>query len=200
VARTQGGAAVPVAQPGSAGAPGAQATTRPAAQPAGQAAATVAPAIAVEGAWARAAERLPDAAGASTGTSAVYLVIRNRGSSPDVLKGATGDVADAVEVHRSWADNGVMRMGPAGDLEVPAGGQLVLEQGGLHVMLIGLRQDLKEGANISITLQFAIAGDVTVEAPVRPRIAPAAGAMAGASTPGAPGMAGMAGTAGMGGR
>ncbi len=116
-------------------------------------------AIAIESAWARAAGR--------TGTSAVYLVIRNHSSQDDVLLGARSDVADTVEVHRSFMDQGMMRMEPAGRVVVPARGTLTLEPGGLHIMLIGLRRDLTEGTHLTVTLQFERAGPITVQVPVR---------------------------------
>lgn len=121
-------------------------------------------AIAIEGAWARAAAR--DAAGRG-GSSAVYLVVRNRSSHNDALLGARSDVADAVEMHRSFMDQGMMRMEPVGRVMVPARGTLTLEPGGLHIMLIGLRRDLTEGAHLTLTLQFERAGPVTVQVPVR---------------------------------
>jgi protein SCO1/2 len=116
-------------------------------------------ALAIESAWARAAGR--------TGTSAVYLVIRNHSSQDDALLGARSDVAETVEVHRSFMDQGMMRMEPAGRVVVPARGILTLEPGGLHIMLIGLRRDLTEGTHLTVTLQFERAGPITVQVPVR---------------------------------
>jgi protein SCO1/2 len=116
-------------------------------------------ALAIESAWARAAGR--------TGTSAVYLVIRNHSSQDDALLGARSDVAETVEVHRSFMDQGMMRMEPAGRVVVPARGTLTLEPGGLHIMLIGLRRDLTEGTHLTVTLQFERAGPITVQVPVR---------------------------------
>ena len=116
--------------------------------------------ISVEGAWARAAS----GAGA---TSAGYLKIHNTGTADDQLIGARSDAAQMVEVHRSSMDNGVMRMSPAGPVPVPAGGDVALEPGGLHIMLMDLPGDLAEGSKIDVTLVFEAAGDVPVQVPVR---------------------------------
>lgn len=121
-------------------------------------------AITIEGAWARAAAR---DAGGRAGTSAIYLVVRNRSPQEDYLLGARSDAASAVEVHRSFMDQGMVRMEPAGRVTVPARGSLTLEPGGLHIMLIGLRRDLVEGSQVTLTLQFERAGPVTVQVPVR---------------------------------
>ncbi len=116
--------------------------------------------ISVDGAWARAA------AGPGA-TSAVYLTIHNGGTTDDQLVGARSDAAQMVEVHRSSMDNGVMRMSPAGPLTVPAGGDVTLEPGGLHIMLMDLPADLAEGSKIDVTLVFEAAGEVPVQVPVR---------------------------------
>lgn len=52
-------------------------------------------------------------------------------------------------------------------VEVPAGGQAKFEPGGLHVMLIGLQQDLEAGDHFEISLQFKESGTIAVEVSVR---------------------------------
>ena len=42
----------------------------------------------------------------------------------------------------------------AGGIKLPAHGMVTLQPGGLHVMLMGLSQDLKEGNVIMLTLHF----------------------------------------------
>lgn len=64
-------------------------------------------------------------------------------------------------------DRGVTRMAPAGDLAVPAYGSLALDPGGVHIMLMGLRQDLPPGSPITLILRFERAGGVAVTAQVR---------------------------------
>ena len=60
-----------------------------------------------------------------------------------------------------------MQMMPQLDgVEIPAGGELVLEPGGYHVMLIGLTESLLAGDSFEATLTFENAGDVTVTVPV----------------------------------
>jgi hypothetical protein len=55
-----------------------------------------------------------------------------------------------------------MRMRPVDAVEVPAGGEAVLEPGGLHVMLIGLKAPLEEGDSFALRLVFEDAGEVEV--------------------------------------
>jgi copper(I)-binding protein len=58
--------------------------------------------------------------------------------------------------------------------EIPAGGVLEFKPGGSHVMLVGLKQTLSEGQKIPITLTFAKAGAIKVDAKVEKQ-PPAAG-------------------------
>ena len=58
-------------------------------------------------------------------------------------------------------------MQPVARLEIPAGGSVELKPGSYHIMLIGLKQDLKAGDTIEITLTFEKAGEVKVTAEVR---------------------------------
>ena len=60
-----------------------------------------------------------------------------------------------------------MRMRKIDKIELPAGGEVTLQPGGLHVMLLGLKQDLNEGERISVTLKFSDGSSKTIEAPVR---------------------------------
>ena len=67
-----------------------------------------------------------------------------------------------------------MRMRAVENIPVPANGQTALEPGGYHIMLIGLKQALKEGGSFPLTLTFEKAGSVTVQVPVQKAGAPAA--------------------------
>jgi len=65
------------------------------------------------------------------------------------------------------ADGGMMGMQPIKRLEIPAGGTVELKAGSYHIMMIGLKQDLKPGDTIEIILTFEKAGEVKVNAAVR---------------------------------
>jgi hypothetical protein len=106
-------------------------------------------------------------AAASGGTSAAYMVIANTGGTADAVIKAESDVADNVELHTMTMEGDVMKMSPVEKIDVPANGKAELKPGGFHVMLIGLRHDLKEGEVVKITLTFQNSGKVEVEAPVR---------------------------------
>jgi periplasmic copper chaperone A len=106
---------------------------------------------------------------ASIGTarpSAAYVTIRNTGDKADRLVSIETPVAARSEVHEMEEEGGVMKMRPAGPLEIPPGEEVRLEPGGIHIMLMQLRQPLKEGKSIPITFTFRQAGDITMIAPI----------------------------------
>jgi len=96
----------------------------------------------------------------------IYFTLVNEGGSPDTLLTVETDVAIA-ELHESQVDEqGVMRMRPLANVEIPAGDSVSLEPGGKHVMLINLKRDLTPGDKISLTLNFQQSAPMTIEAEV----------------------------------
>lgn len=100
----------------------------------------------------------------STDVAAVYLTIRNHGTIPDTLTGALAPIAGMVHLHRMAGGRAQMRA--IERVEVPAGGQLQLRPGSLHIMLMGLTRRPRVGDTIEVTVQLAHAGDVAVRVPV----------------------------------
>lgn len=87
------------------------------------------------------------------------------------LVGVTSPIAGIVEIHQMKMEGAVMRMGAVPRLELPAGKVVDLKPGGYHVMLMDLRQPLKEGDSVPFTLAFQDKGGVRytldVKVPVR---------------------------------
>ena len=61
-------------------------------------------------------------------------------------------VAGVVEVHETKMESNVMKMRAVPALELPAGKTVELKPGGYHVMLMALRQQVKEGETVPLTL------------------------------------------------
>ena len=102
----------------------------------------------------------PTPPGAANG--AAYLRgIRNTGDQPDRLIGASTPAARTVEIHRSVIDaQNVMRMRAIGGIALPPKAELQLRHGGEHhLMLIDLKQPLKDGDRFPMTLRFEKAGE-----------------------------------------
>jgi len=99
--------------------------------------------------------------------SAVYFEITG-GPYPDTILSATSEIAGEVMLHKSIMDEeGTMRMEHQENVPIPAGEIVKFVPGGLHVMLIGLNQDLVTGELIELKLLFDNAGEVIIHAPVK---------------------------------
>ncbi|MBI3959751.1 MAG: copper chaperone PCu(A)C [Chloroflexi bacterium] len=98
----------------------------------------------------------------------VYLTLTNQGNAPDRLIGVESAVAAIAQLHQTTMDDaGIMRMRPVeGGLEIPAGGQVVLEPGSYHIMLMNLQQDIVLDDSFDVVLTFEISGPITVAAQV----------------------------------
>ncbi len=125
-----------------------------------------APAITITDAWARPAMMSGDGHGMGM-NSAVYFVVRNSGGQADRLIGASTAVAGRAELHETREEGGVMRMVPVPAVEIPAGGEVAFRPGGLHIMLMDLKRDLKVGDSFELTLRFERAGELKLSVPVR---------------------------------
>ena len=99
--------------------------------------------------------------------SAVYFEITG-GSYPDTLLSTSSEVASEVMIHKSIMDEeGTMRMEHQENVPISAGEIVKFEPGGLHIMLIGLHQDLAMGELVELKLLFEKTGEVIIHAPVK---------------------------------
>ncbi|MCK0069180.1 copper chaperone PCu(A)C [Kordiimonas laminariae] len=100
--------------------------------------------------------------GRRTMSAAVYFKIHNNTHHADKLVGVETDLAEIAMLHRSYEDDGIMKMDHVEALEIPAGGDAALEPGSYHIMLMRLEQPLKRGEVFPLSLQFEKAGTVQV--------------------------------------
>ena len=117
--------------------------------------------IKVEDGWARSTVEGMKMGGA-------FMKIHNDEAKQDFLVGGSSPVADRVEVHTHVNDNGVMRMREVkGGIPLPKKAVTELKPGSYHVMFMGLKQPLKEGETVPVTLKFKKAKPITVDVPVK---------------------------------
>lgn len=104
--------------------------------------------INVSDVWARASAGMAKAGG-------VFMTLHNPTTHDDTLVSAASDVADTVQLHTHTMVDGVMQMREVeGGIKVPAGETVMMQPGGYHVMLMGLKAPLAEGATFPLTLTF----------------------------------------------
>ena len=106
---------------------------------------------------------VPSLAGVSNG--AAYLRgIQNKGDQADRLLSASSPVTARVELHRMVMDQGVMRMREVFAIELPPKTVTPLRHNGsYHLMLMDLKQPLKDGDRFDLTLNFERSGSQTVK-------------------------------------
>ena len=123
----------------------------------------------------------PSIPGSANG--AAYLAsIENKGAIADRLVRASTPAAARVELHTMNVDaQGVMRMREVDGIALASKAKVQMKPGaGLHLMLIGLKEPLKEDASFPMTLEFERAGKVEVKVIVgqpKPAAAAASGHM-----------------------
>lgn len=103
------------------------------------------PAVAVEGAWARSTVPGQDASGA-------YMTLTAR--EPLTLLGASTPAAGIVEIHEMKMVGDVMKMSAVESLALVPGKPVKLAPGGYHLMMMDLKQPLRVGTQIAVTLRL----------------------------------------------
>ena len=100
------------------------------------------------------------------GNSALYFVIHNY-SADDELVGVSTEIADAAEIHESSMVDDVMQMRMLESVPLVSGEDVEFAPGGLHVMLVGLKEEAKVGDMVDIVLHFKNSEDIRLQVPVR---------------------------------
>jgi copper(I)-binding protein len=100
----------------------------------------------------------------TTNGAAYFATLENTGNSADRLLRASTPMATRVELHTMAVDaQGVMRMREIDGLALAPHAKIQMHPGsGMHLMLIGLKEPLKDGARFPMTLDFERAGKVEV--------------------------------------
>lgn len=97
-----------------------------------------------------------------------YMTLMNHGPATRLI-GAQSEAAKAVQIHNHVIDDaGVMRMRQVEDgIALGMHETVVLQPGGLHVMLMGLNAPLKKGETVDITLDFEDGSTIDIVVPVK---------------------------------
>jgi copper(I)-binding protein len=100
--------------------------------------------------------------------TAAYMKLRNLTDADLQIVGAETPVARVAELHDHVQDAaGVMRMREVASIIIPAGGDVELKPGGLHVMLIDLVEPLQEEQRVPLTLYLEGFEDLRIQARVK---------------------------------
>jgi len=116
--------------------------------------------IEIADAWAR--------PGRENGVSAIYMHVLNGSAEIDTLLALSSPSAGLVELHETFdRGEGMMGMRESEEPYFPDKSVVTMRPGGMHIMLMQLNEALNRGDEVEVTLTFALAGDITVTAPVQ---------------------------------
>lgn len=117
--------------------------------------------VTVQDPWSRAS------AGAAR-VGAVYAVLTNPTDAPVRIVSGSSPASERVELHtHEHLADGSARMVEVAAIEIPAQGSVILKPGGLHLMLIDLKERLVQGQTVSVTLTTADGATVPITAPIK---------------------------------
>ena len=105
-------------------------------------------------------------------TTGAFFVLKNADDKDHKVVKVESAAAKVTEMHTHVNEGGMMKMRPIKDIEIKAKSEAVLKPGSLHVMLIDLKQPLKEGDNVALKLTFEDNSSKEITAPVRKIQAP----------------------------
>jgi copper(I)-binding protein len=95
--------------------------------------------------------------------SAIYLVLINEGQKSDFLINAETDVARKIEIHKTISNNDISSMVHINKVAIPGKTTVKFSPGGLHIMILGVAKELREGDKFPLSLTFEYAGKIEVE-------------------------------------
>lgn len=101
-------------------------------------------------------------------TAAAYMKFTNNTKQAQSLTYVHSPVAENIEVHRNFYEQGMMQMRPVKRFIIPPNGKHVLEPGGFHLMIFGVYDKLNVGDTFDMTFEFDSGIVMTKSVEVRP--------------------------------
>lgn len=105
--------------------------------------------------------------GKKSQNSAAFMELHNLSQDKVEIVSASSPKSEKAELHRTSFKKGVHQMKEVKYLSIKPGKSLTLKPGGLHVMLLNLKEDLKMGDKIPVELTFKDGQKATVTAEIK---------------------------------
>lgn len=96
-----------------------------------------------------------------------YMKLINKSEKDIRLLKVTGDDCEAYEIHTHTKVEGIMKMRQVKDLLIKAHDTVTLKPKSFHIMMIQLKEKIKIGQLMKMTLHFDHGGSIEVTAPVK---------------------------------
>lgn len=100
-------------------------------------------------------------------TTAAYMVIDNQCDKAMEITGVNSPAAAKVELHDVTLEAGVAKMHEIESVNLPAKEVTKFAPGAKHLMLIDVKEPLKPGSSVAMTLNFKDGSSKTLAVPVK---------------------------------
>lgn len=87
--------------------------------------------------------------------SAAFMKIENKSNSDIELLAASSNISKVTELHTHIEENGMKKMIQIPSIKIPANSSVELKPGGLHIMFLGIQNQINENSNIDLNLTFS---------------------------------------------
>lgn len=87
--------------------------------------------------------------------SAAFMKIKNKSNSDIELLAASSNISKVTELHTHIEENGMKKMIQIPSIKIPANSSVELKPGGLHIMFLGIQNQINENSNIDLNLTFS---------------------------------------------
>jgi len=102
-----------------------------------------------------------------TTISSAYMTLTNTSEKPMTLIGVSSKVSARIEIHHHSMSKGMMSMRKLESIVIDGNDTVILQPSGLHLMIFDIKDLLKSGDVIPLTLHFSSHSSVEVQLPVQ---------------------------------
>lgn len=95
--------------------------------------------------------------------TAIFLKLTNTTAQDIALVDVESNLSDNVELHTHLHEGGKMAMVRVHDIVIPANSSVELKPGGDHIMLFDIKEAVKSGTKVNLTLSFSNGESVSLE-------------------------------------
>lgn len=99
--------------------------------------------------------------------TALYFIVENNSNKADTLLSVKSSISNGVQMHETYMKGEMMRMREVKAIVINPHSTFEIKPGGYHVMVIGLKEELRKNDSAKFTLHFKNAGDINVKATVK---------------------------------
>ncbi len=100
-------------------------------------------------------------------TAAIYLLLENNTEQTLVINHIVSSISDHIEVHRTFYEDGMMKMRSAPHVSIAPSGKMRFAPEGYHLMVFDISSPVQAGDQFSLTIEFEGGKTVTGKVDVR---------------------------------